>query len=447
MKWRRQTYSHEKVAIKRHKRLKTDLESGPDFFFFLSLLCLFMAMNELHRYARSIFDHALSAVDPRQAVKNIELDLPSGPVYSIAIGKAAASMARGLEDKLGDKLTAPVLIAAGGHPLPDENSLASAQAAFALLDRANAEQATVVFLISGGGSAMIEWPVSDEISLVDLQAANKTLISCGAHIAEVNAVRRAFSAVKGGALARRARRAKTFTLIVSDTNRGDEANVASGPTLNPPADAPKAIDVVAHYQLETVLPPSIMKAVSSADNAAPPVNGSHLVILDNETAIKAAWLKAHGLVTMNQVATDICEQEIQQGCDLLLARLMTSPQDATSCLVSGGEFSCPVHGDGRGGRNLETALRCAIALAKEHSQGPHLVVLSAGTDGIDGNSPAAGAIADETTVERARNLGLDAADYLARSDSYTFFERLDDLIITGPTGTNVRDLRILLRAP
>src|ERR1700741_1127891 len=125
-------------------------------------------MKELHRCARAIFDHALSAVDPRPAVKQAieaHLDVSTSPIYSIAIGKAACSMTRGLEDAFGDKLTAPVLIAAGGHPLPDENSLASAQAAFALLDRANAEAATVVFLISGGGSAMIEWPVNDDISL------------------------------------------------------------------------------------------------------------------------------------------------------------------------------------------------------------------------------------------------------------------------------------------
>ena len=401
---------------------------------------------DLHFYARTIFDHALAAVDPREAVKHASLDLPPGPIYSIAIGKAATSMARGLEEALADKLRAPVLIAAGGHPLPDENSLAAAQAAFALLDRANAEAATVVFLISGGGSAMIEWPVSDEISLADLQAANKTLISCGASIAEVNAVRRAFSAVKGGALARRAPRARTFTLVVSDTNPGDEASVASGPTLSPPADAPKAMDVIEHYQLARVLPESIMKAVRST-NITPAVNGSHLVLLDNQTAIKAAWLKASDLVPINSMAVDICEQEIQEGCDLLLARLMARPQNATSCLVSGGEFSCPVRGNGRGGRNLETVLRCAITLAKENGKGAHFVVLSAGTDGIDGNSPAAGAIADETTIQRAQSLGLVAAEYLARSDSYTFLERLGDVVVTGPTGTNVRDLRILLRAP
>src|SRR5215510_7721336 len=227
----------------------------------------------LRKSVATIFDHALSAVDPRQAVKKVHLDLSAGPIYSIAIGKATTLMAHGLEDALGDRLSAPVLIAAGGHPLPDENSLAAAQAAFALLDRANAEEATVVFLISGGGSAMIEWPVSDEISLADLQAANKTLISCGAHIVEVNAVRRAFSAVKGGKLTRRAPRARTFTLIVSDTNPGDEASVASGPTLAAPADAPNAIEVVEHYGLDTILPESIMNAIHQARRSREPVSG------------------------------------------------------------------------------------------------------------------------------------------------------------------------------
>lgn len=392
-------------------------------------------------HARAIFDHALSAVDPRQAVKNVHLDLPSGPIYSIAIGKAARSMARGLEEALGDKLMAPVLIAGGGHPLPDEQSLAAARAAFALLDRANTEGATVVFLISGGGSAMIEWPVSDEISLADLQVANQTLISCGSHIAEVNAVRRAFSAVKGGKLTRRAPSARTFTLIVSDTNPGDEASVASGPTLNPPADAPKAIDVVEHYHLETVLPDSIMRVVREEKSSTATVNGSHLVLLDNNTAITAARDKAVELGLSCTTLNDIREQPIAQGCELLLSNLRSS---STTCLISGGEFSCPVRGDGRGGRNLETVLRCAMGLANENS---HLIVLSGGTDGIDGNSPAAGAIADETTIQRAQDVGMDANDYLARSDSYSFFERLDDLIVTGPTGTNVRDLRILLRGP
>jgi hydroxypyruvate reductase len=403
----------------------------------------------LQQDARLIFDHALSSVAPRSAVTNAvnQLDIAAHPIYSIAIGKAATSMALGLDDALGPKLTSGVIVSStphnsnrwqsfmGGHPLPTEASLATARAAFALLDRANEENAIVIFLISGGGSAMIEWPISDDISLRDLRAANQDLISCGASIAEVNAVRRAFSAVKGGGLARRSPQAQIFTLIVSDTNPGDEASVASGPTLAAPDDAPNAIEVVERYSLDTILPDSIMNAIRGAKDSREPVNGSHVVLLDNRTATRAAQQKAIELGFPCSVLDHVNEQPIQEGCDLLLA----SP----SCAISGGEFSCPVRGDGQGGRNLETALRCAISL---HNQKDTVVVLSAGTDGIDGNSPAAGAIADETTIQKARNQGLDAEQYLARSDSYTFFEQLNDLIVTGPTGTNVRDLRILLRS-
>lgn len=404
-------------------------------------------LHELHRHARAIFNHALSSVDPRPAVRNAisQLKLLSGPIYSIAIGKAATSMALGLDDALGDKLSAGVIVSTslhhstrwqsfiGGHPLPNKSSLASARAAFALLDRANNEQATILFLISGGGSAMIEWPISDDISLDDLRSANQTLVSCGASISEINSVRRAFSAVKGGGLARRAPHAQMFTLIVSDTNPGDEANVASGPTLNPPA--PNAIEVVERYHLETVLPESIMKAVR-AHHSPEPIPDSSQVLLDNQTALAAAVQKAHDLGFACATLDHIREQPIEEGCELLLEHTRDG------CTISGGEFSCPVRGDGRGGRNLETALRCAINL----NTSSHFVILSAGTDGIDGNSPAAGAIADETTLERARNLNLDAKRYLARSDSYTFFKQLNDLIITGPTGTNVRDLRIVLKS-
>jgi hydroxypyruvate reductase len=406
-------------------------------------------------FARAIFDHALSSVDPRVAVKQAitHLDLAPHSIYSVAIGKAATGMALGLEDALDDKLTAGVIVSTsrydslrwqnfvGGHPVPNEESLAAARAAFALLDRANAEQATIIFLISGGGSAMIEWPVSDEISLADLRKANEALVTCGARIGEVNSVRRAFSAVKGGALARRAPRAQMFTLIVSDTNRGDEASVASGPTLPTPGDAPNAIEVVEQYGLESVLPGSIVKAVRRATNTTSAISGAHQVLLGNWTAIEAARKKALELGFHCVTPQHICEQPIEEGCDLLLSTLATQPVEKRVAVISGGEFSCPVRGNGLGGRNLETVLRCAMRLDKASQ---HTVVVSAGTDGIDGNSPAAGAIADETTIGRARNLGLDPADFLARSDSYTFFAQLNDLLITGPTDTNVRDLRILL---
>jgi len=245
---------------------------------------------------------------------------------------------------------------------------------------------------------MLEWPISPEISLDDLRRINQDLITSGARISEINEVRRGYSAVKGGRLAQRATHTRIATLIVSDTNLDDEANVASGPTLP---------------------------------------TSPYRVLLGNWTALEAAHQKATELGFKSCIAHDICEQPIQEGCDLLLAEVSN---DNTDCLISGGEFSCPVGGDGIGGRNLETVLRCAIS-------GRDVVVLSAGTDGIDGNSPAAGAIADPTTLTRARNLSLDPADYLTRSDSFTFFAELGDAIRTGPTGTNVRDLRLILKTP
>ena len=367
-------------------------------------------------------------------------------------------MAVGLEQGLGDRFTAGLISSpdpplhltrwrsfVGGHPLPNRASLEAARAAFALLDRANTERGLVVFLISGGGSAMLEWPIKREISLEDLRSANQTLITCGARINEVNAVRRAFSAVKGGTLARRAPYAQMITLIVSDTNRDDEASVSSGPTLSPPISAPSAIDVIQHYKLEHVLPESIMKSVQRP----PPggslhTPGSHHVLLGNWTAVEAAARKAVELGFTCVTREDICEQPIEEGCDRLLSGAEGEPN---ICEISGGEFSCPVRGEGRGGRNLETVLRCAMKLDGTH---PHTVVLSAGTDGVDGNSPCAGAIADETTIERARRYGFDPEQFLARSDSYAFFDQLDPmisgLILTGPTGTNVRDLRIVFKS-
>lgn len=318
-------------------------------------------------------------------------------------------MALGVQDVLGDDVTRGVISAPassaplgqqweifeGGHPLPNEASLEAAEAALNLLDWANRARGVVICLVSGGGSAMFEYPSDPSMSLDDLRRANQSLIASGARISEINAVRRTFSAVKGGQLVKYAPDARFVTLIVSDTNRGDEANVASGPTLP---------------------------------------TSPYRVLLGNWTALEAAHQKALELGFTSAIAHDICEQPIEEGCDLMFERLATGNTD---CLISGGEFSCPVRGDGIGGRNLETVLRCAL-------MNEPVVVLSAGTDGIDGNSPAAGAIADQTTLSRAKNLDLDPADFLARSDSLTFFQQLGDLIVTGPTGTNVRDLRIFL---
>ncbi len=455
--------------------------------------------TDLRREAREIFQASLKSVDASDAVRRavrlegsrltirettFELDARGAGIYVLAVGKAALPMAVALDEILDRRITAGLIVGAhlpeyyaglfslpkklvtpwrfceGAHPLPAKSSLIAAQSSFELLQRAHVEQAIVIFLISGGGSAMIEWPRDEQITLDDIRAANRALISCGASIAEINAVRRAFSAVKGGGLAARAPGADQVSLIVSDTGRGLESIVASGLTYDPPPDAPDAASVIARYELAERLPPSILHAVNHAEEVparTSPQQGlrRHYVLLDNDAVLEAAAAEARGRGFRVEIARDISEQPIAEGCALMLSRLFALRDSAQAadeivCLISGGEFACPVRGEGTGGRNAETALRCAIesdARLKQTSSGANLsriVILSAGTDGIDGNSPAAGAVADETTVKRAVERNLDAQSFLDSSDAYSFFEALCDAIVTGATGTNVRDLRIML---
>lgn len=439
---------------------------------------------ELRRVAREIFDHALRAVDPRKALRSAVtfdatllricdtvVDTSTRPIYIVALGKAAPAMAVTLDDILGHTIARGVVSGpdcpelhplalgrwrtfAGGHPLPNQESLDAAQAAFDLLRRADEERAMVLFLVSGGGSAMIEWPRDERITLADLREANRRLVSCGASISEINAVRRALSAVKGGKLSAFAKNADQITLIISDTNRGDEATVASGPTLPPPANHPSTIDVVNSYRLS--LPSSVLAAIQEAENDEVHrdiADNKNYVLLDNQSATEAAEAKARQLGFAVEVAYDINEQPIDEGSALLVSRVRAlweraGREQKQVCLISGGEFSCPVAGTGVGGRNLETVLRCAIEFDKrqhvEDFASFHQVALSGGTDGIDGNSPAAGSIADESTIARGLSRGLHAESFLENSDSFTFFNALGDAIVTGPTGTNVRDLRILI---
>lgn len=450
---------------------------------------------QLRAAAREIFAEALTAVDAREAVRHTvqiggatfrigELDLSTrarGNVYAIAIGKAAVAMASGLDQVLDDKIQAGVIAGsateisnwrpnsparwdsyAGGHPAPNEQSLAAAQACFDLLDRANQERALVIFLISGGGSAMLEWPLLDATSVADLESANRVLVSSGASIGEINAVRRAFSAVKGGRLSAFAPNCDQITLIVSDVPDGEAETVASGPTLPPPANAPDAKDVVSRYDLRAQLTATILCAIDAETQHSRPLSaesgGSALreycVLLENRNALAAAAQAASRRAFNADVAYEISDQPIEAGCAELLSRFKSIREQcellrSNACLISGGEFACPVKGDGMGGRSLETALRLAIEYDKQdagsnETEGKPFVALCAGTDGVDGNSPAAGAIVDQTTIARARAIGLDPEDFLRRSDAYSFFVALGDVVATGPTGTNVRDIRILL---
>jgi glycerate 2-kinase len=448
-------------------------------------------LTQLRLTAREIFAETLRAVDPAEAVRHAvhfdrtqlrvcetTTDLSqSRPAYSIAIGKAALGMAHALAEKLGPKLGAGIITSAagpetartdpgvpqakmpelprwqvfqGGHPEPNEQSLAAAKACFEFLERADQEQALVIFLISGGGSAMMEWPIDESITLADLRAAHKALVGCGASISEINAVRAEFSAVKGGRLAARAPHCDQITLIVSDVPPGEERNVASGPTLAPSNNGPDARDVVERYNLRSHLPETILRSIEAeSPPAADPLSlGEHFVLLDNHSALEAAAEAARRRGFVTEIATDIADQPIEEGCAQLLSRLQdldasVSTQE-TVCLISGGEFACPVRGNGLGGRNLETALRLVHARNLMLSGPENFVALCAGTDGIDGNSPAAGAIVDSATIERAGAIGLDPADFIERSDAYSFFVAIGDAVATGATGTNVRDLIILL---
>jgi glycerate 2-kinase len=465
---------------------------------YLSLFAVIFHMPNLTTLriaAREIFSEVLDAVDPRDALHRavcvdrswLEIcgetfDLTNRKVYSIAIGKAAFAMASGLQAILNERLAGGVATTGvprpnagcsrsrmsalagiwqtfeGGHPEPNEQSLAGARACFELLERADREGALLIFLISGGGSAMIEWPLNEDISLADLRTANRALVSCGASISEINAVRRAFSAVKGGRLGARALHCEQVTLIVSDVPPGAEANVASGPTLTPQSDSPSAAEVVAHYSLYSSLPEAILRSIDS-EPKVPLLNEStslrkHFVLLDNLSALEAAAQAGRERGFAVEIASDICDQPIDEGSTALLkclnelidrSRAGSTSKESAACLISGGEFACPVRGDGIGGRNLETALRLAMDCDRNRSTMPaNFVALCAGTDGIDGNSPAAGAIVDSSTIGRAPAIGFDPNDFLARSNAYSFFVALGDVVATGPTGTNVRDLRILL---
>ena len=316
---------------------------------------------------------------------------------------------------------------------------------------------------------MIEWPINDDITLADLRAANKALVNCGASISEINSVRRAFSAVKGGKLAARAPGCDQITLIVSDVPNGEERNVASGPTVAPPDNGPNPHDVVTRYNLRSELPATVLQAIEDTQpfNFTGGASREHFVLLNNSDALQAAAGAARQRGFMTEIAADISDQPIEDGCALLVQRLEalcakqrnkarnrleaglippvgtsadSKRNDSIVCLISGGEFACPVRGGGTGGRNLESALRLSRSITLD------TIALCAGTDGIDGNSPAAGAIVDSTTVDRATAVGLDIEDFLRRSDSYSFFVALGDVIATGPTGTNLRDIRILLAA-
>ncbi len=336
----------------------------------------------------------------------------------------------------------------GGHPIPNAASFAAGQAILACLAGCS-ENSLVVFLISGGGSSMVEAPLDAGVSVEEFQALHAALVTCGAPIEEINVVRKHLSATKGGRLALAAARARKVTLAVSDVPAEYESALASGPTVPDPTTVADAHRVVAKHGLLERLPTEIRKIfVEKRLQETPKAGDSAFANAHFETLLGEHDLvhrshhccEAEGIFCMADDQTD--GWPLEKTADELLSQLEAMQRDYPGkrvAILSGGELSSPVTGDGLGGRNSAFVLTCVPKIA-----GKKIAVLSAGTDGIDGNSPAAGAVADGETLARAEAAGLDWKKYMERSDAYNFFKKLDDAIVTGPTGNNLRDLRILI---
>jgi hydroxypyruvate reductase len=407
----------------------------------------------------------LARTDSRIRVNGAMFDLaPFERICAIAIGKASVAMASGLAELLSPDFRAEGIVVTpsrsveapagframvAGHPVPDEGSFAAGRAILDLLATAN-ERTLVFFLLSGGGSALIEQPLDPATGLEDMQELNRLLVTCGGSIDEINAVRKHLSAVKGGRLAVAASSAMKITLGVSDVPEGRESALASGPTLPDPTTVTDACNVIGRYRLLAKLPAPIRARFERPETIPEtPKSGNPAfrravfqILLGRDDLFHPAHhaAEAAGFVTLCDNTTD--DWPVERATDFLLAQLAELKRAnpaRPAAVIADGEVSSPVTGNGVGGRNSAFVLHCVRKIA-----GQRVAVLSAGTDGIDGSSPAAGAFADGETSSRAHAMGLDPDDYLRRSDSYTFFQKLGDAIETGPTGNNLRDLRIFL---
>ena len=335
-----------------------------------------------------------------------------------------------------------------GHPVPTEQSLAAAEAILELLQEGD-EKTLVFFLISGGGSALVEKPLGKNLTLDDMQALNRVLVECGAGIDEINAIRKHLSAIKGGRLRAAAGKAHTVTFLLSDVPEGKLATIASGPTLPDPTTAETCYEVAARYQLAVKFPPAIRQLFEKKALREPPTGGVEVftpsqvfLVPRSHDVFPAEYRAAFAPGSVSECALCCDDWELAKAADCLFSHLEAMQRANPGqpvCLISGGEILSRVTGEGQGGRNQAFVLHCAEKIA-----GREAAVLSAGTDGIDGNSPAAGAVADGQSLFRAQEKGLDAGDYFRRSDSFHFFKVLGDVILTGPQQNNLRDLRLLL---
>jgi hydroxypyruvate reductase len=438
-------------------------------------------IEKARKDATAIFKAGLKAVAPENAVARFcsrqghtliigthTFDLQAyDQIYVAGAGKATAPMAAAIEDLMGDHLTSGLItvkydhtvplqkiqIVEAGHPVPDTNGELGSDQILELAQKAG-ERDLFVCLISGGGSALLPKPVTG-VSLDDKQEMTRTLLACGATIHEINILRKHLSAIKGGQLAIAASPATVVTLILSDVVGDDLDVIASGPTVPDNSTFSDCIDIMTKYAIADQLPPAVtayfrqgqagqVRETPKADDPAF-AKTDNLIIGSNFDALMAARAEAVRRGYTTHVLSSMIEGETSE-----VARVHSAiakevlktgyPAQAPACILSGGETTVTLKGNGLGGRNQHFALCTAADIAGSET----VVILSGGTDGSDGPTDAAGALVDNTTLQRAADRGLDWVRFLDTNDAYHFFKPLGDLLITGPTKTNVMDLRIIL---
>jgi glycerate 2-kinase len=439
------------------------------------------SLEKLRQDARAIFDAGVTAADPYRAVaRHVSVEqgvlLVSDKAYQlqdyqrivvVGAGKASARMAQALEDLLGKRIScgiinvkhgysvplAAISVNEASHPLPDEAGLRGARAIAGLASQAN-DGDLIFCLISGGGSALLPAP-ADGVTLEEKVRTTRLLLDCGATIQEMNAVRKHISNVKGGRLADLAFPATVISLILSDVV-GDRLDViASGPTAADETTFADCLRIVQKYHLETRIPPAVWQllhrgasgALKETPKAGDPVFArvQNLIVGNNRSALDAARKRAESLGYSTLLLSSFIEGETRIVAALhsaIAKEIIASgnPVQRPGCVISGGETTVTMRGAGLGGRNQEFALAAALDIAGAGN----VAILSGATDGSDGPTDAAGALADGTTASRSRALGLDAQVFLDENDSYHFFTQMGDLLITGPTFTNVMDLRVVV---
>ncbi len=443
-------------------------------------------MKNVREDIRQIYTAAIEAVNPRKAVlDHLRLNGGSLSVYSnakvvrefnlssfrriyvLGAGKATALMAQAVEELLGDRIAAGCIsvkygyttplarlqTVEAGHPVPDENGREAAERILKIAADAGTDD-LVISLISGGGSALLPLP-APPVTLEEKRATTGLLLKSGASIHEMNAVRKHLSLIKGGNLARAAHPATVINLMISDVVGDDRDVIASGPFVPDASTFADASAILERYGIAGSVPESVRTRIRDGVDGLLPENPkadedcfggvTGVIIASNILALYAAQRKAVSLGYATVILSSLIEGDTQQAARFhaAIARealASGNPAKPQACIISGGETTVEVRGKGLGGRNMEFALHSAILLAGTRG----ICAASVGTDGTDGPTDAAGAFADGTTVARAGAVGMNIGSYAENNDSYTFFKNLGDLIITGPTNTNVMDVRILI---